>query len=258
MEIDVAAAAAEIRTLGKEADPSKGLDGFLGGMGLGWLAEQLKDLKLSELLDTLPPGVDEAVAISKVVAFLRDPAYSHFTRIVFDTAPTGHTLRLLTLPDFLDRTIGKIVRLRQKLLSVTGVVTGLFGKKQEEDPTVAKLDALKARMEEAKALFRNPDTTEFVVVTIPTIMAAAESARLATTLHQEGVPVKTLVVNQVIQEDATQTYLDTRRKDQQKALQRVQDDPNLSSLEIIISPLFDLEVRGLPALRYFGSQVWKA
>ena len=48
MEIDVAAAAAEIRNLGKEADPSKGLDGFLGGMGLGWLAEQLKDLKLSK------------------------------------------------------------------------------------------------------------------------------------------------------------------------------------------------------------------
>jgi anion-transporting ArsA/GET3 family ATPase len=60
-----------------------------------------------ELLDTLPPGVDEAVAISKVVQFLRSPDYSHFTRIIFDTAPTGHTLRLLTLPDFLDATVGE-------------------------------------------------------------------------------------------------------------------------------------------------------
>lgn len=60
-----------------------------------------------ELLDTLPPGVDEAVAISKVVQFLKNPEYSHFKHIVFDTAPTGHTLRLLTLPDFLDKTIGE-------------------------------------------------------------------------------------------------------------------------------------------------------
>ena len=63
-----------------------------------------------ELLDTLPPGIDEAVAISKVVQFLKSPEYSHFQHIVFDTAPTGHTLRLLTLPDFLDKTIGKRIR----------------------------------------------------------------------------------------------------------------------------------------------------
>ena len=46
----------------------------------------------------------------QVVQFLKDPEYSHFKRIIFDTAPTGHTLRLLTLPDFLDLTIGKLVR----------------------------------------------------------------------------------------------------------------------------------------------------
>ena len=58
-------------------------------------------------MDTLPPGVDELVAISKVVAFLKAPEYAKFSRIIFDTAPTGHTLRLLTLPDFIDATIGK-------------------------------------------------------------------------------------------------------------------------------------------------------
>ena len=60
-----------------------------------------------ELLDTLPPGVDEAVAISKVVQITKSPEYAHFSRIIFDTAPTGHTLRLLTLPDFLDASLGE-------------------------------------------------------------------------------------------------------------------------------------------------------
>ena len=64
--------------------------------------------RAGELLDTLPPGVDELVAISKVVSFLKAPEYAKFTRIIFDTAPTGHTLRLLTLPDFIDATIGKV------------------------------------------------------------------------------------------------------------------------------------------------------
>ena len=67
--------------------------------------------------DSPPPGLDEAIAIAKVLQFTKDEKFSKFTRIVFDTAPTGHTLRLLSLPEFLDKSIGKIVRLRQKLTS---------------------------------------------------------------------------------------------------------------------------------------------
>ena len=46
--------------------PLQGAKDFLGGMGLGLLADQLGDLRLGELLDTPPPGLDEAVAIAKV------------------------------------------------------------------------------------------------------------------------------------------------------------------------------------------------
>lgn len=72
------------------------------------VADQLKELKLGELLETPPPGLDEAVAIAKVVQFVNSQEYAKFSRIVFDTAPTGHTLRLLTLPDFVDASLGKV------------------------------------------------------------------------------------------------------------------------------------------------------
>ena len=52
-------------------------------------------------------------------------------------------------------------------------------------------------MAEARDLFRDPSRTEFVIVTIPTIMAVSESCRLASTLKQEGVPLHTIVINQV-------------------------------------------------------------
>jgi arsenite-transporting ATPase len=45
-----------------------------------------------------------------VVQFLDSPEYSHFDRIIFDTAPTGHTLRLLTLPDFLDKVCERVTK----------------------------------------------------------------------------------------------------------------------------------------------------
>jgi anion-transporting ArsA/GET3 family ATPase len=244
--------------------------------------------------------------------------------------------------------------------------------------------------EEARQLFRNPDTTEFVIVTIPTIMAVSESGRLAQSLREEGVPLHTLVVNQVrlagrglpaascqlgwqgcrgaagqgrlarcgpcgtvmvrhapsaaaarlaagapvgswegasrergwlpgwdgrpgrdppmrwsllaallagarcwlpstpgwllrsrgtaaasrlprasqplpahrpraqvVAEGATQQLLKMRRQDQQRAMQLLRDDPGLAGLQLVEGPLLDLEVRGLPALQYFGGVVWK-
>ncbi len=58
------------------------------------------------------------------------------------------------------------------------------------------------RMEEARDLFRNQETTEFVIVTIPTVMAVSESGRLAKALVREGVPVHALAINQVHLADA--------------------------------------------------------
>ncbi|KAL6762077.1 anion-transporting ATPase-like domain-containing protein [Haematococcus lacustris] len=254
MEISPEQARAELRQVMAD-DGGQKLNQVLDSLGLSAVADQLKDLQLGELLDTPPPGVDEAVAISKVVQFLKAPEYAHFKRIIFDTAPTGHTLRLLSLPDFLDVSIGKLVRLRQKLS--LSAVKNFFTGSSSKDPAVEKLEELKARMAEARDLFRNQATTEFVIVTIPTVMAAAESCRLATALHKEGIPIKTIVVNQVLQQNATDKFLSARRADQQRALAHLHEDAGLDGLQVITGPLFDLEVRGVPALTYFGNQVWK-
>jgi anion-transporting ArsA/GET3 family ATPase len=101
MEIDPEQSKAEFAAFASR-DQGKGVKDFMGSMGLGGFVEQLEDLKLGELLETPPPGLDEAIAITKVVQFIKGDEYAKFTRIIFDTAPTGHTLRLLSLPDFLD------------------------------------------------------------------------------------------------------------------------------------------------------------
>ncbi|GBF93888.1 ATPase [Raphidocelis subcapitata] len=258
MQIDLDASRAELRAaLGGGGGGGKSFDDFLGGLGLGGFAAQLRELSLGELMDTPPPGVDEAIAIAKVVQFLRADDYAHFDRIVFDTAPTGHTLRLLTLPDFLDKGLGKLIRLRAKLTGAAGAVKSLFtGGVVEEDPAVAAMNDLRARMDEARALFHDDSCMRFAVVTIPTVMAAAESARLAAALRTEGIPINTLVINQVVDPAAGERFLGLRRADQRRALDLVAADPELSRLQLIKAPLLDLEVRGASALEYFGRIVW--
>ena len=311
MEVDPDQAKAEFAAFAKQADVSAGAKDFMSSVGLGGLADQLGDLKLGELLDTPPPGLDEAIAIAKVVQFIKDEKYAKFTRIVFDTAPTGHTLRLLSLPDFLDASIGKIVRLRQKLTSAGDAVKSLFGVADEaQDEAVVKLERLKAQLQEVKDLFRNEDTTEFVIVTIPTVLGISESGRLLAELRKEGVPARRLVVNQIInvtgegfaarketlavKEAALREALEkvmedtdgggdaasaldemlaanasvvhdaqtavsfctVKAKDQRRAMEMLDADAGLRTLKRIEAPLFDMEIRGVPALQFMGGQVW--
>ncbi|XP_038893014.1 ATPase GET3B-like [Benincasa hispida] len=257
LEINPEKAREEFRSTAQK-NGGTGVKDFMDGMGLGMLVDQLGELKLGELLDTPPPGLDEAIAIAKVIQFLESPEYNMFTRIVFDTAPTGHTLRLLSLPDFLDASIGKILKLRQKIASATSAIKSVFGQEEKRQDAADKLERLRERMVKVRELFRDKESTEFVIVTIPTVMAVNESSRLHASLKKESVPVKRLIVNQILPPSASDCkFCAMKRKDQLRALDLIRNDPELSSLLVIEAPLVDVEIRGVPALKFLGDIIWK-
>ncbi|KAK4764715.1 hypothetical protein SAY86_025805 [Trapa natans] len=257
LEINPEKAREEFRAASQK-NGGTGVKDFMDGMGLGMLVDQLGELKLGELLDTPPPGLDEAIAISKVIQFLESQEYNMFTRIVFDTAPTGHTLRLLSLPDFLDASIGKILKLKQKINSATSAIKSLFGQENKQQDAVDKLERLRERMIKVRELFHDSESTEFVIVTIPTMMAVSESSRLHASLKKESVPVKTLIVNQVLPPSASGCkFCAMKRKDQMRTVEMIQNDPELAGLNMIQAPLVDVEIRGVPALKFMGDIIWK-
>ncbi|KAJ6820513.1 ATPase GET3-like isoform X1 [Iris pallida] len=199
-----------------------------------------------------------AIILNAVMQFLEAQEYKMFTRIVFDTAPTGHTLRLLSLPDFLDASIGKILKLKQKLASATSAIKSVFGQEDTQKDASDKLEKLRERMIKVRELFRDTESTEFIIVTIPTLMAVSESSRLCASLKKENVPVRRLIVNQVLPPSASDCkFCAMKRKDQTRALDTIYSDPELMALKLVQAPLFDLEIRGVPALRFMGEMVWK-
>ncbi|KAJ1403108.1 P-loop containing nucleoside triphosphate hydrolase [Sesbania bispinosa] len=160
----------------------------------------------------------------------------------------GHTLRLLSLPDFLDASIGKILKLRQKIASATSAIKSVFGQEGPRQDAADKLEKLRERMIKVRELFRDTDSTEFVIVTIPTVMAISESSRLSASLKKENVPVNRLIVNQILPPSASDCkFCAMKRK----------NDPELSSLLMIQAPLVDVEIRGVPALKFLGDIIWK-
>ena len=107
------------------------------------------------------------------------------------------------MPDFLDASIGKILKLRQKIASATSAIKSVFGQEETQQAAADKLEKLRERMIKVRELFRDTDATEFVIVTIPTVMAVSESSRLSASLKKENVPVKRLIVNQILPPSAS-------------------------------------------------------
>jgi arsenite-transporting ATPase len=181
-----------------DAGGAGGTDGAMGGLG-GF--EGMLGGGDHPLAGGAMPGADEAAAMQLLLEYLDDP---RFDRVVVDTAPTGHTLRLLELPDVMDSMVGRLLSFREKLSGMAGSLGGLFGGGSDEDMEegVDDLRELSSKIERLRTALRDPSRTDFRVVMVPEEMSVVESERLIDRLEGFGIPVGTVVVNRV-SEDLT-------------------------------------------------------
>ena len=78
---------------------------------------------LSELTQSIP-GIDEAMSFSELMKQVQN---SDYDVVVFDTAPTGHTLRLLSFPTIMEKAFGKLMDLKDRFGGLIGQASALFG-----------------------------------------------------------------------------------------------------------------------------------
>ncbi|ESS09916.1 MAG: arsenite efflux ATP-binding protein ArsA, partial [uncultured archaeon A07HN63] len=201
-------AAMEDGVFGADEDPLGGMSEM--GDQLGPMAEMLggidddDDAGLGAMLGmgSSMPGADEAAAMRQLLEYLDDP---RFDRVIVDTAPTGHTLRLLQLPEIMDSMVGRVMNIRQRMSGMLDGLKGMFGGGDDDAEQSADLDALRERIERLRAVLRDPAQTDFRVVMIPEEMSVVESERLVDRLAEFEIPVQTLVVNRVMESVADST-----------------------------------------------------
>jgi len=209
---------------------------------------------LTEISSSIP-GIDEAMSFAEVMKRVQSMDYSC---IVFDTAPTGHTLRLLQFPTMLEKGLGKLMSLKDSFGGLLSTASSLFSGSGSEDMLgglLNKLEDLKSIVEEVNSQFKNPDLTTFVCVCIPEFLSLYETERLVQELAKFEIDCRNIVINQVVfpKEVGTSKLLAARVKMQQKYLEQFYD--LYEDFHIVKMPLLEEEVRGVQALKAFSGNL---
>ena len=205
---------------------------------------------LLPIWDLAWPGVDELMAILEVNRLL---AREEVDTVILDTAPTGHTLRLLELPDFLDNLLAVFATFQAKHREIAQALTGTY----RPDEADAFLAQLQRELEGGKARLTNPESTSAWLVMIPEQLSVAETRRFCQQLQNRRVPIGGLLVNQVLlaRENNSQPSLpaalpsplySARQQEQRRVLKALQEE--LPGYSIWVCPYQLQEPVGLAAL----------
>ncbi len=205
----------------------------------------LDEEDISQFLDLSLPGLDELMAFFEISRWVEDGIYDC---IVVDTAPTGHTLRLLVMPEL----IRKWLKVLDTLLAKHRYIKKRFSGSYRLDDLDEFLLKLSGRVKQMESLLRNTNRCRFVPVMLAEELSIRETLMLLDELKRLRVPVTDIVVNKLYPEDSCSLCMDWRSH-QMRELKHF--TRKLREYSLWGVPLYPEEIRGLGPLVVFWDDV---
>ncbi len=193
------------------------------------------------------PGIDEVMGFKTIVDLIEE---AKFDKYIVDTAPTGHALRLLTLPELLDEWIKVLAKMRWKYRYMVESFSGKYNPDEGDDFLVE----MKKTVKKIEGLLKDQNKCEFIAVTIPEDMAILETERLINNLNKYGIKVRQLAVNNVLELRDCE-FCRERSKAQEEYVKQIRR--KFSNLKTTIIPLQPREVKGIEALDKFTKRLFQ-
>ena len=191
---------------------------------------------MRELVELTPPGIDEIAALGTISDLLDERRYDS---IILDTAPTGHLIRFLELPQVAlswIRTFMKLLLKYQNVVKATQVAEELV--------------ALSKSIKRVMALLTDIEQCEFAGVAIAERMSLEETVDLAKALEKLQVPMEKLLINGLIPETAAAKceFCKSRREMQDEVIGEFRRRFKNRSVELFTAQQQPHEITGVDAL----------
>jgi arsenite-transporting ATPase len=209
----------------------------------------LDEADINDLLGLSLPGMDEVMSLFELSEIDRA---GRFSRVVVDTAPSGHTSRMLRLPEVFARWISALDLMSEKHRYM--VAQFARGARTRADEVDIFLRELAERVRAVRTMLFDAAHASFTLVTIPEAMAVEESIRYQRTLEEGGVNVTDLVINRIERGHDGCPFCRARARMQERWLKTL--GKVFRHLRTRRVPLFPGEVRGPVDLRRFALEVW--
>ncbi|MBI1920350.1 MAG: ArsA family ATPase [Geobacter sp.] len=188
------------------------------------------------------PGLDEVMAVMELARILKR---GDFDLIILDTAPTGHTLRMLALPAQMRKWVEVFDLMQEKHRFFQKRFRGRCVRDEADE----FLKALSDDLSMVESLFRDNGTVEFVPVTIPEPAAIEETHRLLVSLSSFGILVRSVIVNRVIGNSEC-PYCSSRKREVDGRLQEIEGI--FSGCNLLPVPQFPHAIQGMESLGEFA------
>ena len=198
------------------------------------------------------PGLLEVALLDRIIDLILNRSRAYDT-IVLDTAPTGHTLQLLRMPDAITTWIQALVRHRRAILEIDRGAEQTPEAAAAADPVLAALERRHERLSQLRRIMTDRSRTSFVFVMIPERLAIEETARAAEQLADTGVDVAGLVVNRVLPDGLEGEFYRSRKAQEETYLKEI--DRRFARLPRVRVRQLPRDVYGLESLALVSDQL---
>lgn len=193
------------------------------------------------------PGADEAALFDKLISIILEES-DHFEKLIFDTAPTGHTIRLLSLPELMGIWIQGLLEKRHKTKENYSRL--LHDGQPIDDPIFDVLKERQKRFKKAREIMLDNVQTGFIFVLNPEQLPIIETKNAISMLDQYHLHVRTIIVNRVLPDEDEGEFFKQRKKHEQQYLKKINHE--FQDKQLIFVPFFSHDIINVQQLEKFS------